>query len=137
MEASDSAARSQERARRPAATSPAMRLFDRYLAIAVEAGASDLHLEPGPSGLSVRMRVDGVLRALEPPPETVADALLMRARLLARVDLAERRVPQDGRFVFDHAGGTVDVRAAFMPVHRGERVALRFMQSEAKLTGFD
>ena len=138
MEASDNA-RSQalRQQRLGAATSPAMRLLDRYLAIAVEAGASDLHLEPGVAGLEVRMRVDGVLRILEPPPENVADALLMRARLLAHVDLAERRLPQDGRFVFEHAGGAVDVRAAFMPVHRGERLALRMMQSDTKLTVFD
>jgi type II secretory ATPase GspE/PulE/Tfp pilus assembly ATPase PilB-like protein len=138
MEAADNA-RSQalRQQKLNAATSPAMRLLDRYLAIAVEAGASDLHLEPGVAGLSVRMRVDGVLRTLEGPPENVSDALLMRARLLARVDLAERRLPQDGRFAFEFAGGAVDVRAAFMPVHRGERVALRMMQSEAKLTVFD
>jgi type II secretory ATPase GspE/PulE/Tfp pilus assembly ATPase PilB-like protein len=138
MEASDNA-RSQalRQQRLGAATSPAMRLLDRYLAVAVEAGASDLHLEPGAAGLEVRMRVDGVLRPLDPPPENVADALMMRARLLAHVDLAERRLPQDGRFVFDHAGGAVDVRAAFMPVHRGERLALRMMQSETKLTVFD
>jgi type II secretory ATPase GspE/PulE/Tfp pilus assembly ATPase PilB-like protein len=138
MEASDNArAQALRQQRLNAATSPAMRLLDRYLAIAVDAGASDLHLEPGVAGLAVRMRVDGVLRTLEGPPENVADALLMRARLLARVDLAERRLPQDGRFVFEHAAGNVDVRAAFMPVHRGERLALRMMQSETKLTVFD
>jgi type II secretory ATPase GspE/PulE/Tfp pilus assembly ATPase PilB-like protein len=123
--------------RKDAVTSPAMRLLDRYLDAAVEAGASDVHLEPDAAGLAVRLRIDGVLRTIEAPPRSLSDALLTRARLLAGVDLAEHRLPQDGRFVHRHHGGPVDVRAAFMPVYGGERIALRLMQPEAHAVGFD
>ena len=123
--------------RRDGATSPVMRVLDRYLEAAIEAGASDLHLEPDVSGLAVRLRIDGVLRTIDPPPRSLADALVTRARLLAGVDLAEHRLPQDGRFVHKHRDESVDVRAAFMPVHGGERIALRLMQPETRAVGFE
>jgi len=137
MDARDSSHSTHVAARKDAVTSPAMRLLDRYLDTAVDAGASDVHLEPDAAGLAVRLRVDGVLRTVEAPPRSLADALLTRARLLAGVDLAEHRMPQDGRFVHRHRSGPVDVRAAFMPVHGGERIALRLMQPEARAVGFD
>lgn len=120
-----------------AATSPAMRLLDRYLALAADERASDLHLEPTGTGLQIRMRVDGVLHAIEPPPASLVAPLLARTRLLARVDLAEHRLPQDGRFAFEHHGVHVDVRAAFMPVHGGEKLVLRMLQRERDDRGFD
>jgi len=89
-------------------TAPAVRILDRYLTLAAEAGASDLHLEPAAGGLWVRMRVDGQLRPLEPPPGALVPALLTRARLLAGVDLAERRLPADGSFRVDVAASLVD-----------------------------
>lgn len=112
--------------------SPAVRRLSALLAAAVEAGASDLHLEPDRDGLRVRMRVDGHLHDLEAPPSSLVPALLTRVRLLARVDLAERRLPQDGRFswVMDGFGEpvSVDIRAAFLPVARGEKIALRLLR---------
>lgn len=80
--------------------SPAVRCLSALLAAAAEAGASDLHLEPDRDGLRVRMRVDGQLHDLDAPPAALVPALLTRVRLLARVDLAERRLPQDGRFTW-------------------------------------
>ena len=121
----------------PHATSPAMRLLDRYLANAVDAGASDLHFEPAFGGILVRARIDGVLRVLEPPPQSLADSLLTRTRLLAGADLSEKRLPQDGRFRFRHHGDSIDVRAAFMPVHGGERIALRFIAADRASLGID
>ncbi len=117
-------------------TAPAVRVLDRYLRTADQAGASDLHLEPYPEGLRVRMRVDGMLRELEPPPAGLVPSLLARLRLLAHVDLAEHRVPQDGRFVFANGEEPVEVRAAFMPVHGGEKVALRLLPP-ARAFAFD
>lgn len=111
----------------PVSTSAAMRTLDRYLECAIAAGASDLHLEPCGAGLRVRVRVDGRLRALDPPPPSMTEQLLTRARLMARVDLAERRLAQDGRFSFDAGGERTDVRAAFVPVHGGEKVTLRLL----------
>ncbi|MEE8311698.1 MAG: GspE/PulE family protein [Candidatus Binatia bacterium] len=110
-----------------ASTSATVRALDRYLERAVAEGASDLHLEPHGAGLRVRIRVDGRLRALDPPPPSMTEQLLTRARLLARVDLSERRLPQDGRFALDTCGERVDVRAAFVPVHGGEKVTLRLL----------
>ncbi len=106
-----------------------MRRLSALLAAAVEAGASDLHLEPDRDGLRVRVRVDGHLRDLEPPPAALVPALLTRIRLLARVDLAEQRLPQDGRFTWtldEHE--RIDIRAAFLPVARGEKIALRLLR---------
>ena len=111
----------------PTSTSAAVRAFDTYLEHAVRARASDLHLEPHGCGLRVRIRVDGRLRTLDPPPPSLADALLTRARLVARVDLSERRLPQDGRFAIDCHGERVDVRAAFVPAHGGEKITLRLL----------
>jgi type II secretory ATPase GspE/PulE/Tfp pilus assembly ATPase PilB-like protein len=125
------------RAEQRIATSPAMRLLDRYLAGAASMGASDLHLAPGEASLSVRARVDGILRELEAPPVALADAMLTRLRLLAAVDLSERRQPQDGRFSFHVEGRRIDVRAAFLPVHGGERITLRFAEDAARSLSLD
>ncbi len=122
-----------------AATSPATRLLHRYIEAAIAAGASDIHFEPAGAGtgghatvalMSVRIRVDGRLRPLEAPPPHLATALLTRTRLLAQVDLSERRLPQDGRFYFRHGSNGVEIRAAFMPVHGGEKVVLRLFRSD-------
>lgn len=122
-----------------------MRALDHYLDLAVEHGASDLHLEPHPAAfadrdiddggrvpvLRARLRIDGRLRDVEPPPSHLTSPLLTRLRLLARVDLSESRLPQDGRFTFSRAGRRIDVRAAFMPVEGGEKVALRLLDRSA------
>jgi general secretion pathway protein E len=109
--------------------SPAVRRLAALLAEAVESGASDVHFEPDRDGLRIRIRVDGQLRDLEPPPVSLVAALLTRIRLLARVDLAERRLPQDGRFTWALGPGeTIDVRAAFLPAARGEKIALRLLR---------
>jgi type II secretory ATPase GspE/PulE/Tfp pilus assembly ATPase PilB-like protein len=133
-----------------ASRSPAVRLIDRYLHAAADKGASDLHLEYRSATVSeiefcdtdrrasttrefsaavkVRARVDGRLRALDGPPPNLAASLLTRLRLMARVDLSERRLPQDGRFSFEHGGKTLDIRAAFVPVHGGEKVVMRLLR---------
>ena len=107
--------------------SPAVRRLAQLLSSAVEAGASDVHLEPDRDGLRVRIRVDGHLRDIESPPAALVPALLTRIRLLARVDLAERRLPQDGRFTWS-GEERIDIRAAFLPVARGEKIALRLLR---------
>lgn len=118
------------------ATSPAARLLDCYLDSAARSMASDLHFEPSPGGLRVRMRVDGVLQRLESPPPGLAQPLLTRVRLLARVNLAEKRLPQDGRFSHLHRErGRLDVRAAFMPVSGGEKLVLRLLARSSRPLG--
>lgn len=127
-------------------TSPAMRALDHYLDLAVDSGASDVHLEPDPRGfatgdvdsgarvaaLRVRLRIDGRLRDVEPPPPHLSSPLLTRLRLLSRVDLSESRLPQDGRFTFTRGQRRIDVRAGFMPVEGGEKVALRLLDRSAE-----
>lgn len=109
--------------------SPAVRRLSALLAAAVDAGASDLHLEPDRDGLRVRIRVDGQLHDLEAPPAKLVPAVLTRIRLLSRVDLAERRLPQDGRFTWSlNDTERIDIRAAFLPVSRGEKIALRLLR---------
>lgn len=111
--------------------SPAARLLERCLAEAHRLGASDLHLEPEVGGLSVRARIDGSLWEMAPPPPSLAAAFLARLRLLAGADLAERRMPQDGRFRLDLGEQSfVDIRCAFLPVVRGEKVTLRLLNRQ-------
>jgi general secretion pathway protein E len=118
--------------------SPAVRRLSALLAEAVEAGASDLHLEPDRDGLRIRVRVDGQLRDLEPPPVSLVAALLTRIRLLSRVDLAERRLPQDGRFTWTlPTGDAIDIRAAFLPAARGEKIALRLLRHHGATPSLD
>jgi type II secretory ATPase GspE/PulE/Tfp pilus assembly ATPase PilB-like protein len=117
--------------------SPAMRLLDRYLEQAISVRASDLHFDPDGTSLAIRARIDGHLITLTAPPAGVTDAMLTRLRLLASVDLGQRRRPQDGRFSFDHGGRRIDTRAAFLPVQGGERVTLRFMDAGAVALSLD
>ncbi len=125
---------------RTANTAPAVRIVDRYLELGLEMRASDLHFEPAGNGVRVRARVDGVLRELAAPPDTLAGAMRSRLRLLAGVDLAERRLPQDGRFTVHAAGRAagrepVDVRAAFLPAAGGEKITLRLLHRATPLDG--
>ncbi len=113
------------------ATSAAVRILDRYLRSAIESRASDIHLEPCGRRLRVRMRIDGCLCEIPPPPPALTASLLTRVRLLARVDLAERRAPRDGRFEAVVAGRRVDIRAAFVPVYGGEKVTLRLLGGDS------
>lgn len=109
-------------------TAPAVRLADRYLAEAVARHASDLHFDPAGDGLRIRVRVDGLLRALAPPPAALVPALLTRLRLMAGVDLAGRQLPQEGSFSLYASSDTpVDVRASFVPAHKGEKIVFRLL----------
>ena len=111
-----------------ASRAPVVRLIERYLEGALRAGASDLQFEPSTdSALRVRMRVDGILEDLDTPPMALVAPLITRLRLAAGVDLAERRLPQDGRLRLPDWRPKVDIRAAFLPVCGGERVALRLL----------
>lgn len=115
------------------ATAPAVRLLDHYLAVAADSGASDLHFEPSGGRMQVRVRIDGSLRALSPPPRGLESALLTRARLLSRVNLAERRLPCDGRFHWQgRSSVTLDLRASFLPVDGGEKLVLRLMPGDGR-----
>lgn len=109
---------------------PAIRLINGILAEAVRAGVSDIHIEPYESGLVVRMRRDGVLKESLRMPPHVAPVVVSRIKVMARLDIAERRVPQDGRISITLGGRTLDVRVSTLPSRAGERVVLRVLDKQ-------
>ena len=110
---------------------PIIRLINAILAQAVREGASDIHLEPFETRLSVRLRVDGMLREILEPPRALAATLVSRIKVMARLDIAEKRLPQDGRISLRIAGRPVDVRVSTLPSGYGERVVLRLLDRQA------
>nr|WP_314444587.1 type II secretion system ATPase GspE [uncultured Sphingomonas sp.] len=109
---------------------PAIRLINGILAEAVRAGVSDIHIEPYESGLIVRMRRDGVLKESLRMPAHVAPVVVSRIKVMARLDIAERRVPQDGRIGIKLGGRSLDVRVSTLPSRAGERVVLRVLDKQ-------
>jgi general secretion pathway protein E len=109
---------------------PAIRLINGIIADAARNGVSDIHIEPYESGLIVRMRIDGVLRETLRMPPNVAPVVVSRIKVMARLDIAERRVPQDGRMGLTLGGKLLDVRVSTLPSRAGERVVLRILDKE-------
>lgn len=110
---------------------PIIRLINALLSEAVREKASDVHLETFEHTLSVRMRVDGQLREVLRPRRELATLLVSRIKVMARLDIAEKRVPQDGRMALRLAGHEVDVRVSTLPSAHGERVVLRLLDKHA------
>lgn len=113
---------------------PIIRLINALIAEAVKTRASDIHIEPYESALSVRLRIDGVLREVLSLPARLTPVLISRVKVMARLDIAETRVPQDGRISLSMGGRLVDVRVSTLPSRFGERVVMRLLDKEqAKL----
>lgn len=110
---------------------PIIRLINALLSEAVREQASDVHLETFAQYLSVRMRVDGQLREMLRPRRELATLLVSRIKVMARLDIAEKRIPQDGRMALRLAGHEVDVRVSTLPSAHGERVVLRLLDKQA------
>jgi general secretion pathway protein E len=106
---------------------PAIRLLDDLVEEALTIGASDLHLEPARDGIRVSVRRDGALGPLRTLPLDLGTAIVARIKLLARLDVAERRMPQDGRFRIPVAGRPVDLRVSVLPTLAGEAAVLRLL----------
>ena len=119
-----------ELARRP---TPAVRIVSEMIAAALKKHASDLHLEPQATAMIARMRVDGLLRDLRREPRTIQNALTSRIKILADMDIAERRVPQDGRFLVRMGTKQVEVRVSTLPTQYGEKVVMRLLNADAGL----
>ena len=109
---------------------PVIRLINGVIAEAVRTGASDIHLEPFETALIVRMRVDGVLREALTLSPRITPLLVSRIKVMARLDIAEKRVPQDGRIPLTLGGKTLDVRVSTLPSRAGERVVLRILDKD-------
>ena len=110
---------------------PIIRLINALLTQAVKENASDIHIETYESRLAVRLRVDGVLREVLEPPRSLAPLLVSRVKVMARLDIAEKRLPQDGRISLKVAGRPVDVRVSTLPSGHGERVVMRLLDKQA------
>lgn len=109
---------------------PVIRYVSELLRRAIGNGASDVHIEPLDDEVRVRFRIDGVLHEVESMPSGVVRALITRLKVMASLDIAERRMPQNGRISFPHDGRVVDLRLATMPTVRGEKAVLRVLDNE-------
>ena len=114
---------------------PVVRLVNSILQRAVGEEASDIHLEPHAQELAVRLRVDGVLRELMSVPPKLQSGVVARLKILANLDIAERRIPQDGRFSVKLDAKKVDLRVASLPTIFGEEVVLRLLDTSSLQTG--
>jgi type IV pilus assembly protein PilB len=112
---------------------PVVRYVNLLLMEAVRDGASDIHFEPGENSCTVRLRVDGSLRPVTPPPKSLFPAIITRIKILSEMDIAERRLPLDGRFKFKFSGRVVDVRVSSMPQVFGEKIVMRILDKESLL----
>lgn len=119
------------RLRDRASEAPVIRLANSLIDRAVADHASDIHIEPGPHDLDIRFRVDGRLRKVEAPAKAMHLALLSRLKLMAKLDIAERRLPQDGRIRIVSGGREIDLRIATIPGHHGESMVLRLLDRSA------
>ncbi len=120
-----------ERLKDLASEAPVIRLVNQLIARAVETHASDVHLEPFPDRLRVRYRYDGVLHEIEAPPARLQAAVISRIKIMARLDIAERRLPQDGRIKLTVRGHEIDFRVSTIPALYGEKVVLRVLDRTA------
>jgi general secretion pathway protein E len=110
---------------------PIIKLINAILTQAVKENASDIHIEPFENRLVVRFRVDGVLREVLQSKRAVAPLLVSRIKVMSKLDIAEKRLPQDGRISLRIAGRAVDVRVSTIPAGHGERVVLRLLDKQA------
>ena len=116
---------------------PIIRLINALLTEAIKENASDIHIEPYEDRLVVRMRVDGVLREVLTPRRVLAPLLVSRIKVMAKLDIAEKRLPQDGRISLRIAGRPVDVRVSTLPTGHGERVVMRLLDKQAGRLGLE
>ena len=110
---------------------PIIKLINAMLSEAIKENASDIHIETFEQSLKIRFRIDGVLREVLTPNRKLASLLVSRIKVMAKLDIAEKRIPQDGRISLRIAGRAVDVRVSTMPTGHGERVVLRLLDKNS------
>ena len=116
---------------------PVVRALDELLRLAVEQRATDLHIEPLGSVLQTRLRVDGLLRAVPAPPVSMAKAILSRLKIMAGLNITERRLPQDGRAHIMVGGVEIDLRIATTPTMHGESAVVRLLRKGSSFVALD
>jgi len=114
-----------------ATKAPVIRFVDLLLSQAVKSRASDIHIEPQEKSMMIRMRIDGVLRDMVPPARKMQTAIVARIKILSEMNIAERRLPQDGRFKMRTSGRDIDVRVSVIPTIYGEKVVMRILDAAA------
>ncbi len=119
-----------------ASEAPVIRLVNLIIQRAVELRASDIHIEPFENRLKVRYRVDGVLEETESPPSNLTAAVISRIKIMARLNIAERRLPQDGRILVRVQGKELDLRVSTVPTAHGESVVMRLLDRESVVLDF-
>ncbi|MEN8259345.1 MAG: type II secretion system ATPase GspE [Pseudomonadota bacterium] len=120
-----------------ASEAPVIRMVNLILHRAVELRASDIHIEPFEQQLKVRLRVDGVLRDVEAPPVSSTAAVISRIKIMAMLNIAERRLPQDGRIKLQMQGKEFDLRVSTVPTMHGESVVIRLLDKESVVLNFE
>jgi type IV pilus assembly protein PilB len=122
---------------REAAESPVIRFVNYIIQQAVKEGASDIHIEPGDKGLTVRFRIDGVLFESMKPPAKMAAAITSRLKIMANLDISERRLPQDGRIRCTIQRRKLDLRVSTIPATNGEKTVMRILDTRSISVGLD
>ncbi len=115
-----------------AAEAPVVRLVNTILVDGIDKGASDIHWEPYEKVFRIRFRIDGVLHEMWTPPKRAEAAVTSRLKIMANLDIAERRLPQDGRIKLRHMGREIDLRVSTMPTIFGEKVVIRILDRETQ-----
>lgn len=126
----------ESRLRMEAEEGPVVKLVNIILEQAINDGASDIHIEPKETTLSVRYRIDGILHEVLSPPKKMQLAIASRIKILSSMNIAERRLPQDGRFRWKSDRKLVDLRVSTLPVAHGENVVLRILDTTKSVLGF-
>ncbi len=116
---------------------PVIRLINALFAEALKQSASDIHIETFERSMSVRLRIDGTLREVFSPQRALAPLLISRIKVMAKLDIAEKRIPQDGRINLRMGGHSIDVRISTIPSNHGERVVMRLLDTQATKLDFD
>ena len=117
--------------------SPVIKIVNMLIAQALKGGASDIHIEPYEKVIKVRYRQDGVLKEQVAPPKSMANSMISRIKIMSNLDIAERRVPQDGKFQVRFEGRQVDFRVSILPTVHGEKAVLRILDSSSLNIGID
>jgi general secretion pathway protein E len=125
-----------ERLRDQASEAPVIRLVNQIISRAVDQRASDIHLEAFEDKVRLRYRIDGVLRETDPPPRHLRAAVVSRIKIMARLNIAERRLPQDGRIKLAIRGKSIDLRISTIPAMHGEGVVMRILDRDSVALDF-
>ncbi|MGH8559037.1 MAG: type II secretion system ATPase GspE [Methylococcales bacterium] len=120
-----------------ASEAPVIRMVNLIMQNAVDSRASDIHIEPFDQQLKVRLRVDGVLREIEAPPQRSTAAVISRIKIMANLNIAERRLPQDGRIKLQVLGKELDLRVSTIPTMHGESVVIRLLDKKSIVFDFE